>query len=216
MRRNLAVTMIGLASVAGAVALIAPPSVASSSPFPPAIRTRAWNPAPGALGPAIRPGALVTLVKAGSTLCAPVAVARVEWSVWCDRSAQFPVKSVDGGHQWRVAGPLLANDWAGGSLYYVSKVVADSRDVVAMWGTGVIDTTFDGGRAWRQLATPLSMAGAWKMRVVRYEGGTGVIPYELVMHVVFSPTWASHRADSATYITRDRGQSWVRLSQHLG
>lgn len=186
---------------------------ASTSPFPPVITTHLWNPKPGTMGPKVAFGAYAALRKPGSRLCENLAVAGVEWTVWCDQTAQFPVVSTDGGRRWKVAGPLLANDWVGGSEYYVTKVTAFSPAVVLLVGSGVIDTTFDGGHTWRQLSTSLSMAGAWKMSIVRFEGGTGVKPYEPVMHVVEHHTVNPPETWSATYISSDRGHTWDRMSE---
>jgi hypothetical protein len=186
---------------------------ATSSPFPATIKAHLWNPKPGVMGPNLPFGARVILRGPQSRICEDVAVAGVEWSVWCDLAAQFPVVSTDGGRQWRVAGPLVASDWAGGSMFYVSKVTAYSAEVVAMTGAGVTDTTFDGGRTWFQFATSLSMVGAWKMSIVRYEGGTGAKPYELVMHIIDTANGGTLRSGSATYITLNEGRTWVRLSE---
>ncbi|MFI5034619.1 MAG: hypothetical protein ACHQFZ_00235 [Acidimicrobiales bacterium] len=194
-------------------ALAAREASSSSSPFPSVIKTQLWHPGAGTMGPKVAFGASVDTSTSGSRLCENVSVAGVQWSVWCDQAAQFPVVSSDGGRHWRVAGPLIANDWAGGSLFYVSKVTAFSPDVVAMTGVGVIDTTFDGGRTWHQLATSLSMAGAWRMSIVRFEGGTGARPYEPVLHIVENDTGRPLAHWSATYITLNRGRSWIRLSE---
>jgi len=82
-----------------------------------------------------------------------------------------------------------------------------------MIGSGVVDSTFDGGHTWHQLSTSLSMAGAWKMSIVRFEGGTGVRPYEPVLHIVEHHTVNPSVTWSATYITEDLGHSWIRLSE---
>ena len=49
------------------------------------------------------------------------------WGVWYKYPAsQFPVRSSDSGAHWTAAGPQLASDWAGGSLFYVTKVISES------------------------------------------------------------------------------------------
>lgn len=198
----------------------APGSVAASppvpsSPFPSVIRSSWWHPKPGVMGPNRPFGSLVALQKPNSRLCANVAVAGRRWSVWCDVTAQFPVESTDGGRRWVVAGPLLANDWVGGSMYYVSRVSAYAARVVAMAGNGVVDTTFDGGRTWYQFATSASMAGLWTMVMVPSKGAARERSPELVMHVADRNPLPTQRAGSAVYVTSNEGRTWTRLRQTL-
>lgn len=74
------------------------------------------------------------------------------WGVWRldGVSETFPVRSVDGGTTWREAGPLLATDWVGGGLYYVSKVFSEGPHTVVMVSNSVIDVSTDGGHRWYQ------------------------------------------------------------------
>src|SRR6202030_31179 len=53
----------------------------------------------------------------------------VEWGVWKQHGgpAQFPVRSIDGGAHWMAAGPLLATDWVGGGIFYVTRVIPEGH-----------------------------------------------------------------------------------------
>ncbi len=53
---------------------------------------------------------------------------------------------------------MLATDWAGGSLYYVKKVFAESRAAVVMVSSSIIDVTTNGGHLWYQY---LNAADNW-------------------------------------------------------
>lgn len=92
------------------------------------------------------------------------------WGVWQEggRPSTYPVRSTDGGIRWTAAGPQLATDWAGGSLYYVQKVYAISPQSVVMVSNAVIDVTTDGGRQWFQYLNP---ADDWSMVAYRARGG---------------------------------------------
>lgn len=76
----------------------------------------------------------------------------VEWGVWKQAGGppQFPVRSVDGGAHWTVAGPLLATDWVGGGIFYITRVIPEGPSAVAMVSGAVIDVTVDAGRLWYQ------------------------------------------------------------------
>jgi hypothetical protein len=83
---------------------------------------------------------------------------RYIWGVWEQDGGPptFPVRSLNGGVTWRVVGPQLATDWAGGSLYYVYKVFPESLSAVVMVSDSVIDVTTDNGRQWYQYMNPAS------------------------------------------------------------
>ncbi len=85
---------------------------------------------------------------------------RDRWGVWRlnGMSETFPVRSVNGGATWREAGPMLATDWVGGSLYYVSKVFSEGPAAVVMVSNSVIDVSTDAGRQWYQY---LNSADTW-------------------------------------------------------
>lgn len=74
------------------------------------------------------------------------------WGVWKDDGGPptFPVRSTDGGTTWTEAGPQLATDWAGGGLFYVSRVLPEGPSAVVMVSNSVIDVTTDGGHQWYQ------------------------------------------------------------------
>jgi hypothetical protein len=76
----------------------------------------------------------------------------IRWGVWRldGISETFPVRSFNGGATWTEAGPMLATDWAGGSLFYVSKVFAEGPNAVVMVSNSVIDVSTDGGHQWYQ------------------------------------------------------------------
>ncbi len=92
------------------------------------------------------------------------------WGVWKigGESETVAVRSADGGATWRVAGPMLATDWVGGSLYYVSKVFSDRRNSVVMVSNSVIDVSTDGGHQWYQY---VNTADNWNM--TSYSTGAG-------------------------------------------
>jgi hypothetical protein len=85
----------------------------------------------------------VTIASSGPTY---------RWGVWKydGGPATFPVRSTDGGATWREAGPQLATDWAGGSLFYVDRVFIEGPSAVVMVSNSVIDATTDGGHQWYQ------------------------------------------------------------------
>jgi hypothetical protein len=97
------------------------------------------------------------------------------WGVWKigGESETVAVRSVNGGATWRVAGPMLATDWVGGGLYYVSKVFGEGLNTVVMVSNSVIDVSTDGGRQWYQYLnsadnwnmTPYSSAGVIELRI---------------------------------------------------
>jgi hypothetical protein len=84
----------------------------------------------------------------------------VQWGVWKPGGdpETIAVRSTNGGATWMVAGPMLATDWAGGSLFYVSKVFSWDLTDVVMVSNSVIDVSTDGGRQWYQY---LNSADIW-------------------------------------------------------
>jgi hypothetical protein len=85
------------------------------------------------------------------------------WGVWKmgGESETVAVRSVNGGVTWKVAGPMLATDWAGGGLYYVSKVFGEGLKNVVMVSNSVIDVSTDGGRQWYQY---VNTADNWNIK----------------------------------------------------
>ena len=92
------------------------------------------------------------------------------WGVWGapTGAGQFPVRSNDGGAHWNAAGPQLAADWAGGSLYYVTRVFPERSDAVVMESFSIIDVSTDGGRQWYQY---LNAAANWAITPYVVTGG---------------------------------------------
>ncbi len=99
--------------------------------------------------------------------------ATYRWAVW-DKSggpAQYPVRSTDGGRHWSAAGPQLATDWAGGGIYFVDRVIAESASTVVMVSNAVIDVTTDGGHRWFQY---LNAYDNWSMTAYAIHGAVGL------------------------------------------
>jgi hypothetical protein len=95
----------------------------------------------------------------------------VQWGVWRPEGnpETIAVRSVNGGATWVVAGPMLATDWVGGSLYYVSKVFSEGPGAVVMVSNSVIDVSTDGGRQWYQY---LNSADNWDIALYPTNGAT--------------------------------------------
>jgi hypothetical protein len=76
----------------------------------------------------------------------------VEWGVWKQNGGppEFPVRSLDRGVHWKAAGPLLATDWAGGGIFMVNRVIAESPWAVVIVSNAVIDVTTNKGLVWYQ------------------------------------------------------------------
>lgn len=62
-------------------------------------------------------------------------------------SAQYPVRSTDGGQSWRIDGPQVHIDAADGAEGVGFVGVAGPRTFFA-YGSSVVDVTSDGGRTW--------------------------------------------------------------------
>lgn len=125
------------------------------------------------------------------------------WGVW-DRGegpAIYPVRTTDGGVHWTTAGPQLATDWAGGSLYYVSRVITVSATAVVMVSNAVIDVTIDGGHHWYQY---LNSASNWS--IVRHAEIGGRVTIR-----VNPARWATlPRASYAIYVLDVAHLQWRR------
>lgn len=118
-------------------------------------------------------------------------------------AAMFPVKSVNGGSRWTAAGPLLAADWAGGSIYFVTKVFSVSSSVVVMVSNAVIDLTTDGGRQWFQYVQP---GDDWSMTVHTLAGG---LSYLSVRPTSYSTL---PKGSYALYVFDRASDRWSRTS----
>jgi hypothetical protein len=129
--------------------------------------------------------------------------ATYSWGVWeaPTGAGQFPVRSTDGGAHWTAAGPQLAADWAGGSLYYVTKVIPERSDAVVMESPSVIDVSTDGGRWWYQY---LNAAANWAIAPHAVPGGG------IGLHVG-PASWAVLRKGSyALYVLNIANHQWRR------
>lgn len=144
---------------------------AASSPYPASLTMRSGL-ALSSTGRGLPWGAVlpvaqsrwVTLATSGS---------RVRWGVWREDGgpAQFPVRSTDDGARWAAAGPQLSSDWAGGSLYEVTRVTAESPSSVVMASDSVIDVTTDAGHQWYQYVHP---AANWSITASPMRGTIGL------------------------------------------
>jgi hypothetical protein len=127
------------------------------------------------------------------------------WGVWESPTGagQFPVRRTDGGAHWSAAGPQLAADWAGGSLYCVTKVIPEPADAVVMESPSVIDVSTDGGRQWYQY---LNAAANWSIKAYAAPGdGIG-------LHVG-PASWAVLPKDSyALYVLNVASHQWRRTT----
>ncbi len=171
--KRVGVTVLVWATLAGLVgpSALAAASTSTVSPFPrllvmqrglsqsSLVRARPWG----------SPMATSQVTVVGVTPSQP----RVEWGVWRrhDGPTLFPVRSLDGGHHWSAAGPMLATDWAGGSLFYVTRVLAQSASAVVMVSNAVIDVTTDAGHVWYQYVNELDN---WSMTRATLAGGIGL------------------------------------------
>jgi hypothetical protein len=130
------------------------------------------------------------------------------WGVWQKNGgpAQYPVRSIDGGVHWTAAGPQLATDWVGGSLYYVTKVITESSSSVVMVSNSIIDVTVDGGRQWFQY---LYSAGDWSINRHTVAGCISI-------HVS-PPSWATSlpQGSYAIYNLDLTHLRWSRVAQSL-
>jgi hypothetical protein len=131
-----------------------------------------------------------------------------EWGVWQPNGdgGLYPVRSTDGGVRWTAAGPLLATDWVGGGIYYVSKVISDGPSSVVMTNGAVIDVTTDGGHQWYQYLNP---AGEWIVsgQPVSVSIGIRIRPF---------PNGDLPKGSYATYVLNDARHEWVRTSESVG
>jgi hypothetical protein len=131
-----------------------------------------------------------------------------EWGVWMEagHAGQYPVRSTDGGARWTTAGPTLASDWAGGSLYYVGKLIPEGPSAVVMVSNAIIDVTTDAGRHWFQY---LNTAANWSISGHTSVGGDISIR-------VSGASWAYlPKASFAIYVLDLSHLQWRRVAQSL-
>jgi hypothetical protein len=132
----------------------------------------------------------------------------IEWGVWRPDGdgGLFPVRSIDGGVRWTAAGPQLATDWAGGGIYYVSKVIADGLTSVVMVSNAVIDVTTDGGRRWFQYLNP---ASDWVI-------SSQAVSVSIGLRIRMFPDGKFTKRGYATYVLNTTRHEWVRTGLSLG
>ncbi|MGH3733680.1 MAG: hypothetical protein ACRDVC_09970 [Acidimicrobiales bacterium] len=116
------------------------------------------------------------------------------------------MRSDDDGEHWTVVGPLLATDWAGGGLYYVSKVIAESPSVAVMVSDSIIDVTVDSGHQWYQYLNP---EANWSMSAHAYVRGA------IALRVGPASYAQLPKTSFAIYVLDAAGHLWHRVSQSL-
>ena len=131
------------------------------------------------------------------------------WAVWKEGGgpAQFPVRSVGRGAHWIAAGPQLATDWAGGGIYFVNRVIAQSSSTVVMVSNAVIDVTTDGGHQWYQY---LNAYDNWSI-IAHLVGGGGV-----GLRIGPASYSSLPKASYAIYLLDVTHHRWRRTSESLG
>jgi hypothetical protein len=179
---------------------------ATSSPYP-ATLTMQRGLSQSSTNPALPWGTTLTAAQARQvTLKSSGPTFR--WGVWKKNGGPetFPVRSTDGGAHWTAAGPQLATDWAGGSLFYVSKVIPESSTSVVMVSNSIIDVTTDRGHQWYQY---LNTADNWSITGHAVSGGIGLrigpASYALLP-----------KASYALYVLDIAHHQWHRTAQSLG
>jgi hypothetical protein len=203
MRKYLAPFCLGLTLAVASV----PVAAASSSPYPSKLAMQAGLLFSESAHPAPRWGTLLTAAQARWVTIKSSGTS-YRWGVWKldGLVATFPVRSVDGGVTWRVAGPQLATDWAGGSLYDVGKVFPESPNTVVMVSNSVIDVTTDGGRHWYQ---DMNAADNWSIN--RHSNDAGI-------SIRIGATKYSSNLPKDSYAVYDlnvASHQWIRVSESL-
>lgn len=112
-------------------------------------------------------------------------------------SAQYPVRSVDGGKVWRIIGPQFHIDAADGAEG-VGYVGAASRRTLFAYGSSAVDVTTNAGRTWRE-----AFLGELVVAVVPQSSTTLVAYVQQQLNsnrIRPVATWQ--------YVTRDGGHHW--------
>ena len=194
------------AIIAITVVVLVGPSTTMKSPYPktlPLQRGMTFD----TIAPA-RPWGTVLYASQAQTVTLISVKSKAEWGVWQapNSAPTFPVRSIDGGAHWTIAGPLLASDWAGGSLYYITRVIPESSQAVIMVSNAVIDVTVDGGHVWYQYLHP---ASNWKI--------TGQAQKDNAIELRVSPARFSELPEGsyATYVLDLSHLQWRRSSQSI-
>jgi hypothetical protein len=113
------------------------------------------------------------------------------------KSAQYPVRSVDGGKVWRIIGPQFHID-AADAAEAVGYVGAASRRTLFAYGSSVVDVTTNAGRTWRE-----AFLGELVVAVVPQNSRTVVAYVQQPLNpngIRPVVTWQ--------YVTRDGGHHW--------
>ena len=197
-------SVVGVAVVLTVFSVI--PVVAASSPYP-AQLTMQRGLTLSATGRALRWGVQLTAAQSRwVTIKSSGPTDR--WGVWQAKGgpAQFPVRSIDGGAHWAAAGPQLASDWAGGSLYYITKVIGGGSSTVVMVSNAIIDVTTDGGRLWYQY---LHTDANWSITAHVVSGG------EMGLRIGPAKGAALPKASYALYGLDVARHRWYRTAQSL-
>ncbi len=131
------------------------------------------------------------------------------WGVWDPNGdpSTYPVRSTDDGAEWTAAGPQLATDWAGGGLFYVSKVFAEGPSDVVMVSNSIIDVTTDSGHQWYQYLSP---DDDWTIAADAIGGGVIGIRVSPASYATSLPT-----ASYAIYALDVTDHRWHRIGQSL-
>lgn len=107
-------------------------------------------------GPGLHPGDIVPASRLGRRVFVD---SRNGFALANSGEAQYPAASTDGGHTWRISGPVLHVNAAQAPLV-VSEVGALSRRIYFAAGGGeVVDTTPDGGHHWYRAFFPGGLIG---------------------------------------------------------
>jgi hypothetical protein len=144
-----------LLATALACALSALNAVGAWAQTPPKIITASLIPTSQS-GPGLHPGDIVSASQLGRRVFVD---SRHGFALANSDEAQYPAASTDGGHTWRISGPVLHVNAAQAPLV-VSEVGALSRRIYFAAGGGeVVDATPDGGHNWYRAFFPGGLIG---------------------------------------------------------
>lgn len=200
-------TALGVAFVVTAFSMMV--AGAAPSPYPATLKMQRGL-TESAAGHALPWGTKLTAAQAHwVTLSSPALKGSAfRWGVWKENGGpgQFPVRSSDGGAIWTAAGPQLATDWAGGSLFYVSKVIWETSSAVVMVSNSIIDVTTDSGHHWYQF---LNAADNWTI------AGQVVVGGGISLRIGPASYSTLPKASYALYSLDVAHHSWHRIAQSL-
>jgi len=135
----------------------------------------------------------------------------VGWRIYQNdrNSGQCPIETTNHGRTWRVARWVLATDWAGGSLYFVSHLTMISANEVLAWGSSSLDVTSDAGRTWynvfageEQVALTGLVATSNLATGIELVTGAWPNPLSAVPRATYRPTNASLTKWTLVAVTR--------------